>query len=176
MILLTLSTEHVRNTVITNEQGQVIYKTETPFELAGVRTTTILKIKPNDDQYHMQDQFDVLGEIEWHAFAPSKFRYGGTVVETKEFIPRRGLLGRERVFVGPDGRPYRWDLQSRVVVLSQDDESRTEVARFRRATLGIVGRRRKATLEVSPEVAHMMDIVIMTFIYVEKLRKDKEGG
>jgi hypothetical protein len=29
-------------------------------------------------------------------------------------------------------------------------------------------------LEVSPEVAHMMDTVIMTFIYVEKLRKDKE--
>jgi hypothetical protein len=29
-------------------------------------------------------------------------------------------------------------------------------------------------LEVSPEVAHMMDTVIMTFIYVEKLRMDKE--
>ncbi|KAG1826814.1 uncharacterized protein BJ212DRAFT_6970 [Suillus subaureus] len=176
MILLTLSTELVRNTVITNEQGQVIYKTETsPFELAGVRTTTILKIKPNDDQYQMQDQFDVLGEIEWHAFASSKFRYDGTEVETKEFIPRRSLFSLERFFVGPDGRPYRWDLQSRVVVLTRDDASRTEVARFHRATLGIVGRKRKATLEVSPEVAHMMDTVIMTFIYVEKLRKDNEG-
>ncbi|KAG1826815.1 uncharacterized protein BJ212DRAFT_1308437 [Suillus subaureus] len=174
MILLTLSTEHVRNTVITNEQGQIVYKTETPFRLAGVRTTTILKIKPNDDQYHMQDQFDVLGEIEWHTFASSKFRYGGTEVETKKFIPKRGLLGRKRVFVGPDGCSYRWDLQYRVVVLSRDDASRTEVARFHRATLGIVGRKRKATLEVSPEVAHMMDTVIMTFTYVEKLRKDKE--
>jgi hypothetical protein len=31
-------------------------------------------------------------------------------------------------------------------------------------------------LEVSPEVAHMMDTVIMTFIYVEKLRMDIEDS
>ncbi|KAG1847325.1 hypothetical protein DFJ58DRAFT_663385, partial [Suillus subalutaceus] len=163
----------VRNTVITNEEGQIIYKTETPFGvgLAGFHTTTIQKIKPNDGQHHMHDQFDVLGEIEWHSFTSSKFRYGGTEVETKEFIPRRGLLGRKRIFTGPDSRPYRWDLKPR---LSRDDASRMEVARFHRATLGIVGRKRKAMLEVSPEVAHMMDTIIMTFIYVEKLRKDKE--
>ncbi|KAG1891486.1 hypothetical protein F4604DRAFT_1876578 [Suillus subluteus] len=172
-MLLTLSTEHVRNTVITNEQGQTVYKTGTPFKL-GVRTTTIQKIKSNDGQYHMQNQFDVLGEIEWHKFSSSKFRYGGTEVETKEFIPKRGLWGRKRVFIGPDNRPYRWNLKSRVVVLSRDDASRAEVARFHRATLGIIGRKRKAMLEVSPEVAHMMDTVIMTFIYVEKLRMDKE--
>ncbi|KAG1836859.1 hypothetical protein F4604DRAFT_1660508 [Suillus subluteus] len=171
---LTLSTEHVRNTIITNEQGQVIYKTETPFQLLGVRTTTIWKVKPNDDQHHMQDRFDVLGEIEWHTFASSKFRCGGTEVETKEFIPKRGLLGRQRVFIGADSRPYRWDLKSRVVVLSRDDASRTEVARFHRVTLGIIGRKRETMLEVSPEVAHMMDTIIMTFIYVEKLRKDQE--
>ncbi|KAG1891481.1 hypothetical protein F4604DRAFT_1611832 [Suillus subluteus] len=174
MILFSLSTEHVRNTIITNEQGQIIYKTQTPSKLVGVRTTTIQKIKPNDDRYHMQNQFDVLGEIEWHKFSSSKFRSGGTEVETKEFIPKRGLWGRERVFIGPDSRPYRWNLKSRVVVLSRDDTSRAEVARFHRASFGIVGRKRRAMLEVSPEVAHMMDTVIMTFIYVEKLRKDKE--
>ncbi|KAG1754297.1 hypothetical protein EDB19DRAFT_1844116 [Suillus lakei] len=173
MISFTLSTENVRNTVITDEQGQVIYKTDTPFKFGG-RTTTIQKIKPNDDQSHMRDHFDVMGEIEWHKIASSKFRFRGTEVETKAFIPRKGLLGRKRIFTGPDGRPYRWDLQFKVVVLSRDDGSRTEVARFHRATLGIIGKKRKATLEVSPEVAHMMDSVIMTFIYVEKLRRDKE--
>jgi hypothetical protein len=29
-------------------------------------------------------------------------------------------------------------------------------------------------LAVSPELAQMMDTIIMTFIYVEKLRMDKE--
>ncbi|KAG2110580.1 uncharacterized protein F5147DRAFT_574421 [Suillus discolor] len=173
MILLTISSERVRNTIITNEQGQAIYKTDTPFRL-GTRTTTIQKIKPNDNRDHMHDQFDVLGEIEWHTFVSSKFRFHGTEVNTEEFIPKRGLWDRKRVFTGPDGRPYRWDLKSRVVVLSRDDTPRTEVARSHRATLGIIGRKRKAKLEVSPEVAHMMDTVIMTFIYVEQLRRNKE--
>ncbi|KAG2070039.1 hypothetical protein BDR04DRAFT_1077403 [Suillus decipiens] len=180
MIWLILSTERVRNTIITNEQGQVLYKTDTSFRLLGAHTTIIQKIKPNDDQYHMRDQFEVLGEIEWHKFTSSKFRTGGTEVETKQFIPKKGLLGRnfgrKRVFIGPDGRPYRWDLKFKVVILSRDDGSQMEVARFHRATRGIIGKKRKAMLEVSPEVAHMMDTVIMTFIYVEKLRRDKEDG
>ncbi|KAG2070041.1 hypothetical protein BDR04DRAFT_1100714 [Suillus decipiens] len=124
----------------------------------------------------MHDQFEVLGEIEWHTFTSSKFRTGGTEVETKKFIPEKGLFGQKRVFTGPDGRPYRWDLETTVVVLSRDDGSRMEVARFHRATLGIIGKKRKAMLEVSPEVAHMMDTVIMTFIYVEKLRRDQEDN
>ncbi|OAX35001.1 hypothetical protein K503DRAFT_402975, partial [Rhizopogon vinicolor AM-OR11-026] len=85
---------------------------------------------------------------------------------------------RKRVFTGPDGRSYRWDLGGGVVVLSLNDGSRTVVARSHRATLGIIGRRREATLEISPTVAHMMDIVIMTFIYVETIRmkKDRSSG
>ncbi|OJA19483.1 hypothetical protein AZE42_13282 [Rhizopogon vesiculosus] len=61
-----------------------------------------------------------------------------------------------------------------LLLLSLNDGSRTVVARSHRATLGIIGRRREATLEISPAVAHMMDIVIMTFIYVETIRMKKE--
>ncbi|KIM69863.1 hypothetical protein SCLCIDRAFT_1207138 [Scleroderma citrinum Foug A] len=32
----------------------------------------------------------------------------------------------------------------------------------------------KPCLEISPEIEHMLDLVILTFIYVEKLRMDKE--
>ncbi|OAX35003.1 hypothetical protein K503DRAFT_402989 [Rhizopogon vinicolor AM-OR11-026] len=172
MIVFTLSSEHVRNTVFTNEQGLVIYKTNTP----SFGDTTIHKIKPNTDQLDMRDQFEIMGEIEWNITASTKFRLGGTEVETKSFIPRHGLAGRKRVFTGPDGRSYRWDIDRRVVVLSLNDGSQTVVARSHRATLGIIGRRRKATLEISPTVAHMMDIIIMTFIYVQRIRKKKGGG
>jgi len=92
MITFTLSTERVCDTVITNEQGQVMYKTDTPSRF-GVHTTTIQKIKPNVDRFDMHDEFQVMGEIEWHTFASSKFRFGGTEVETAKFIPRRGLWG-----------------------------------------------------------------------------------
>jgi hypothetical protein len=75
MIKFTLSSEHVRNTVITNEQGQIMYKTDT-FRF-GTRTTTIYKAKPNASRSGARDQFDVIGEIEWHTFTPAKFRFGG---------------------------------------------------------------------------------------------------
>ncbi|KAJ8595150.1 hypothetical protein M405DRAFT_857545 [Rhizopogon salebrosus TDB-379] len=173
MIRFTLSSENIRNTVITNTQGQVIYKTNTPFRF-GTRTTTIYKVKPNANWFGTRNQFDVIGEIEWHTYTSSKFRFGGTEVVTKEFIPKKGFTGRKRVFTGPDGRSYRWNLNSKIVVLSRNGGFHTEVARSHKATLGIIGKKRKATLEVSPEVAQMMDTVIMTFIYVEKLRMDKE--
>jgi hypothetical protein len=105
-------------------------------------------------------------------------------------LPHRSFC-RKRVFTGPDGRSYRWDMVSRtrvVVVsalhffhqciwpstvlfqLSLNDGSRTVVARSHRVT----GRRRKATLEISPTLAPMMDVVILTFVFVEKLRMEKE--
>ncbi|OAX31351.1 hypothetical protein K503DRAFT_95332 [Rhizopogon vinicolor AM-OR11-026] len=168
-IRFTLSSENVRNTVITNERGQIIYKTDTPFRFC-TRITTIYKIKPNTG-WSRRDQFDVVGEIEWHKLTSSRFHFGGTEVATKKFIPSRGFTGRKRIFTGPDGHSYRWDLKSNIVVKNW---SQTELARSHRKTLGIIGRKRKAMLEVSPEVAHMMDTVIMTFIYVEKLRMDKE--
>lgn len=52
------------------------------------------------------------------------------------------------------------------------------MARYRRTTSGcfdILGvKSSKPCLEVSPEVEHILDLVILTFIYVEKLRMDRE--
>ena len=69
-------------------------------------------------------------------------------------------------------------LLSMIPQLSLDDPSRREVALYRRTTSGcfdILGvKSTKPCLEISPEVEHMLDLVILTFIYVEKLRMDKE--
>ena len=58
--------------------------------------------------------------------------------------------------------------------LSRNDESRTEVARYRRGSLGIIGQKRKPQLDVDPEVEHMLDLIVLTFVYLEKLRLDKD--
>ena len=60
------------------------------------------------------------------------------------------------------------------VQLSRDDKSRTEVARYHRGSLGIVGRKRQPQLEVDPGVEHMLDLIVLTFVYVEKIRMDKD--
>ena len=61
---LILSSEAARNAVMSNESGQVLYKTFHPLKLGlSQGTTTIQKIKPNDDPMDMRDQFDVLAQI-----------------------------------------------------------------------------------------------------------------
>ncbi|KAF8123563.1 hypothetical protein EV363DRAFT_1403819 [Boletus edulis] len=170
---LTLSSESVRNAVFTNESGQVLYKTTHPHHI-GMGTTTIHKIKPNDDPMDMRDQFDVMGEIEWHLIGSSTFRLNGQDMQSNEFLPSRGILGRKRTFTGPNGCPYRWDMVFEAVVLSRDDMSRAELARYHRGSLGIVGPKRKPQLDVDPAVEHMLDLIVLTFVYVEKIRMDKD--
>ncbi|KAF9233679.1 hypothetical protein BU15DRAFT_66387 [Melanogaster broomeanus] len=171
---LTLSSGSVRNAVMTNETGQALYKTSHTFTLGKLGTTTIRKIRPNTDPLDMRDHFDVMGEIDWRLYGSSTFRINGQEMQTSDFLPRHGIRGRKRTFTGPDGLPYRWDMLSKVVVLSRNDGSRTEVARYHRGSLGLIGIKKKPHLDVDPDVMHMLDLIVLTFVYVEKLRKDKE--
>lgn len=176
-MLLTLSSENVRNTTFTSDTGQPLYVCSTPF-FFGRWTTKIRKYVSDDFQLEMKDRFEVVGKIGWSVFGSAVFRIGGKDLRSDSFLRRHGITGRKRTFKGPDGRRYRWDMHRRVVVLSLDDPSRREVARYRRATSGsfnILGMEStKACLEVSREVEHMLDLVILTFTYVEKLRMDRE--
>ncbi|KAI6014648.1 hypothetical protein EDC04DRAFT_655381 [Pisolithus marmoratus] len=170
---LTLSSERVQNTIMTNEEGQVLYKTSTPFRL-GTRTTTLYKVVPNTDPDDMQDHMEAIGEIEWHLIHPSKMRLHGQEMMSNTFIPRHGLEGRKRTFTGPDDLPYRWDMDFRIVRLSRDDSTRQELARSHRRSFGIIGSKRDPSLNVDPSLTHILDTVVLTFVYVEKLRMDKE--
>ncbi|KAN0087840.1 hypothetical protein V8E55_006461 [Tylopilus felleus] len=172
---LTLSSEAVRNAVMTNESGQILYRTFHPLKLGlSQGTTTIQKIKPNDDPMDMRNQFEVLAQIEWRLTTPSTFHMHGQELSSDVFIPRHGILGRKRTFTGPDGRSYRWGMHRDTVVLSHNDETRTELARYHRATLGIIGPKQRPYLDITPEVVHMLDMIVVTFVYIEKLHMDKE--
>ncbi|KAI6101918.1 hypothetical protein F5141DRAFT_1008601 [Pisolithus sp. B1] len=190
---LTLSSEGVRNTTMTNEDGQVLYKTSTPFRF-GARTTTLYKVVPNTDPDDMRDHLERIGEIEWNLIGSSVMRLRGQEMMTDTFIPRHGIRGRwythrlrhasielmffqlhrKRTFEGPDGLPYRWDMDFKFVRLSRDDTTRQELARSYRRSLGIIGPRRDPFLDVDLNLMHMLDTVVLTFVYVEKLRMDKE--
>lgn len=93
-MLLTLSSESVRNTIFTNETGQVLYKTSHPFKLGTMGTTTIQKIVSNADPVDMRDKFDVMGEIEWRLFGSSTFRINDEEMQSNHFLPRHGFTGR----------------------------------------------------------------------------------
>jgi hypothetical protein len=58
-------------------------------------------------------------------------------------------------------------------VLELNDESKTPIAIFKR---GGCFSREKATLEILPEGEHMQDLIVLTWVYVEKLIRIQRRG
>ncbi|KIM56371.1 hypothetical protein SCLCIDRAFT_49251, partial [Scleroderma citrinum Foug A] len=82
---------------------------------------------------------------------------------------------RRRTLRGPDDRWYRWDMHRRVVVLSLDDPHHRGVALYCRTTSRYFDIFRvKCTTGDIARIEHMLDSIILTIIYVEKLRMDEE--
>lgn len=57
-----------------------------------------------------------------------------------------------------------------------DDGSKTPVAEGHRSNTGALGKPRPARLEIFSGFEHLADIILIGFVYVEKLRKDNETG
>jgi len=55
-----------------------------------------------------------------------------------------------------------------------NDSAKTPVAYFHRRKLGIIGDARPASLEIFTAGQDMVDLIVVTGVYVEKLRKAKE--
>lgn len=100
---------------------------------------------------------------------------------------------RSYVFTGPDGIQYRWamgafgmsypkvNLFSISLVLSMlnhglklvtVDEKKTVIAEFERAHY--FTKKQKAKLEVQPAGMNMLDHIILTFVFAENKRRDRE--
>ncbi|OAX33360.1 hypothetical protein K503DRAFT_859831 [Rhizopogon vinicolor AM-OR11-026] len=164
---LTFKPPHVRNTIITNEQGHVLYSTSTSFSF-DTRVTSVKKHVPNEFNIGKVESSELLAEIQWHTFSSSVIKYGGKDLLTSQFIPTKGILGRRRVFQGPDGQSYKWKIGPRECILVLND---MEVARHHPMNVGLRKAGHEAYLEIFPLAEHMVDLVVLTFIYVEKLRR-----
>ncbi|KAH6899147.1 hypothetical protein BKA70DRAFT_1569572 [Coprinopsis sp. MPI-PUGE-AT-0042] len=180
-MLLYLTTGEPWNANYCTEDGQVIYKVVSPFKWVG-RRATIDKVIPNEeDASDMRDRFRRIGEIEFIIVEPTKITWKGVTQETTAMFRKGerkwGDLGSDRIFTGPDGLEYRWNIGGSLTrpTLYLNDEPKTVVAKYHRKHLGIVHKvPRPATLEISEQAEHMADIIVITLAYVEKLRRDRD--
>ncbi|KIM79630.1 hypothetical protein PILCRDRAFT_550834 [Piloderma croceum F 1598] len=165
---------NVRNTRFYNADGQVLYKSETPGSAFSLhKKTTISKIIPNDSPDDMSDRFAEIATIEWHPVG-SRLTYGGTTVTISEFMPIKGILKHHRVFTAPgDGRSFKWHLGVHHSTLALNDDSKTPVVGRHGGNSRLIGQARLARLEIFPGFEHLVDIFLITYIYVEKKRKDR---
>ncbi|KAF9266003.1 hypothetical protein L218DRAFT_129808 [Marasmius fiardii PR-910] len=157
---LTLSGNFLKSTY-TDEKGRVIYKVQTSNKHGGKTTIT------------QSDRFAHLARIDWKVGHAILVR-GGEELSTKTFFRRDGFwAGKDRLFSGDDGREYKWHLGSWGSELQLNDESKTPVAKLVRGNIGgIFGQKRPSVFEVYPAGEHMVDLIMLTFLYMEKFRRD----
>ncbi|TFK34267.1 hypothetical protein BDQ12DRAFT_763694 [Crucibulum laeve] len=185
---LYLSHQEPWNATYTTAEGQVIYKVKTPLRL-GTWTATIQRVIPNTElldspvgtpsavEPNFQDRFGQLGQIEFHNIQSSRIRYQGQDVEASVFFRKSGFgwYGRHRIFTAPDGKEYKWKLGMKAPELVMNDGSKTPIARCHRKKFGILSKAAcPASLEIFPAGKHIADVIVVTFVYIEKLRKDRE--
>ncbi|KAL0947775.1 hypothetical protein HGRIS_013851 [Hohenbuehelia grisea] len=181
----TLSNSVPLNTVFTDEDGQPTYKVQTPFKLFGDKKTTISRVAhthsissgdgkkaQKDDERYIQ-----IAEIDWKAdVSQSTFKYREKEMAIGDYFNKykQGWRGKDRIFNGPDGQDYRWRISASNAELTAQDPSRTPIARYEPEQPNLVSKTKKATLEIYPEGEHMVDTIVVSFVYMEKIRKDRE--
>ncbi|KAF9021633.1 hypothetical protein BDZ89DRAFT_1071281 [Hymenopellis radicata] len=157
------------NTLYSSSDGVPLYKTQTPMKL-GSRTTTISRAVPSDiptregAEQTGEQRFALLAQIDWKLKGPTVLRFGGKEVEAKSYLIKDGAgwgwYCKNRIFTGPDGKEYKWILNNESKLVT-NDAAQTPVVR-------------QAYMEVLPQAEHMLDIVLITYVYVEKIRKENE--
>ncbi|KAL0570908.1 hypothetical protein V5O48_011048 [Marasmius crinis-equi] len=136
-------------------------------------------LSPGSSSRQTSHRFIYLAQIDWRYFSSSKFRFGdGLEVTAKSFFRKEGWgpYGRHRVFTAKDGKEYKWLLHWWNSELITNDENKIKVAKFTQKGLGIIGKSHPGFLEIFPAGEHMVDEIFMTFVYIERLRKEKENA
>ncbi|EIW74411.1 hypothetical protein CONPUDRAFT_170135 [Coniophora puteana RWD-64-598 SS2] len=153
--------------------GQVLYKTDTPWRL-GHRTTTIVKAPlavPGMSGGPVPGS--IVAEIEW-GFVHNRFRFEGQELEAGDFIPWRGFMGRKRAFNGPDGREYEWKMCDNLTSCElRTAPDKHTIARSHREHFHFFSDNEPPMLEIFPDGYHMVDAIVMTFVFVDHLRREK---
>jgi len=148
------------------------------------------------NEVDMQDRFVRLATIEWKKIASSRLRWlgenglGHRELETHKFLKATSVTQRTREFTAYDGRRYCWILGAYVCKLfyiNEGKKSRNLIARYHRyksalfhgkeAQYGYLDfdEREYAKISRGEEIGGtLLEQFLVTFIYVEKLRRDRE--
>ncbi|KXN82686.1 hypothetical protein AN958_02251 [Leucoagaricus sp. SymC.cos] len=166
---LILSGDRPRNSDYSTESGQILYKVDKPSNVLTEGTATIRKL---DGPY--PGHFPFYAQVEFHSIRSTRIRFNGFDLSEDDYF-RKGKWSwsiSDRIFRASDGYEYRWKLDGSHIKMVRNDGSKFEVVEFRESKHGYFSTARPASLEIHPSVEHILDEIILTFIYCHKLRKD----
>ncbi|KAF8888287.1 hypothetical protein BD779DRAFT_1785833 [Infundibulicybe gibba] len=135
---------------------------------SGIRNSTSASLTSS------RDQFGHLARVKWHNPNSSTIRMSGEEIKTEDFFRKVGwgrCIGRSRIFTAPDGKEYKWKIGMGSSTLRANDSTKTRIAKYHPGNYII--NRRPASLEISPAGEHIVDVILVTFIYIEMIRQDE---
>ncbi|KAI0352653.1 hypothetical protein OH77DRAFT_1428382 [Trametes cingulata] len=150
----------VNSRVVERDTGEVLYNITTPLSVLLHETT----------------MYDGRG----HAIAtyrrqvgPDEITYRGETRYVSDWLCKEDLFSRTRMLTAPNGRKYRWeDLLGRSKFRLVDCETGEVVAEAYGSLFGILADPRNMGIEVSDAGVEILDVIVLSFIILEKERRD----
>ncbi|THH26997.1 hypothetical protein EUX98_g7191 [Antrodiella citrinella] len=115
--------------------------------------------------------------LNWRTFRSTRLVYNMQITDLDQFLTGSDLIGSARTFVGPDGLSYSWHMGMTTSLLTLKAAVPAETAPKTIAKFypqSAVGAGRNPYLEVQPEGMHMLDIIVITWVFVETRRRELE--
>ncbi|KAJ8094019.1 hypothetical protein PM082_009908 [Marasmius tenuissimus] len=185
------------NSTYTDEAGRVIYKVRTipQRHSAGAGSmkmeTKVSKILPDGIPRRQEgsgnvDRFAHLARIEWNSgsnhgkgHSIATIYRAGEEIQTDSFFSKEAWMGRHLrtcVFIDEEGDEYTWSSsgpwKGRI---SLRDENNVKLAGFHLENgpgRGIL-RRKRPVLEISTAGEGMADTILISFLYIEKVQRER---
>ncbi|KAI0786265.1 hypothetical protein C8Q75DRAFT_288891 [Abortiporus biennis] len=164
-----------------DEEYKPIYRVSSPSLFKINEPTKIFKVGSTHpgESISSGNEVEDFARIHWHTLKSTRIIFKGESLELNSWLPRTDRWGSKRKFTGPDGRSYQWTLgpfESSLEVQDPTSPSTpsVEVARTHQLTLfpksrGYLEIKDTFVSEIS---ADLLDLIIATWVYVEKMRID----
>ncbi|KDQ21157.1 hypothetical protein BOTBODRAFT_194017 [Botryobasidium botryosum FD-172 SS1] len=163
-VVLAFSNDNPLHTILSSPHG-VNYVIETQSKGPKAWTT------------YSRDNGDVLATLEWRDTLSDKITIGdGPSTRLSKLFRRSNLWGSSFILRGPDGEKYKWKgigcgIQRQLHV-SGSPEVVSTFCRSRKDRK--TGEMRPATLRVRASGMHMIDLIVISFLALEKGGRIKE--
>ncbi|KAJ3478684.1 hypothetical protein NLI96_g9588 [Meripilus lineatus] len=110
--------------------------------------------------------------LHWKILNSTTLDYNCQVYEISSFLPRTNFLNNKRTFQGPDGVTYTWSIGGPTSCLHVQDENgvKRRVVRMQQRNI-FTGK--KPHLDIDPSVLHILDLIIITWVYMETKRRER---
>ncbi|KAF8916992.1 hypothetical protein CPB85DRAFT_1431613 [Mucidula mucida] len=157
MNLYLSSGNKIADSTYTALDGRPVFQVKTPWSMFGKKTV-------------ITQGSDIVARIRWKRGASTVLEVGRREITAKKYF-HKGWSGGQ-TFVAPDGNEYKWIIKKNQPELVRSGMiSNTPIAKFHRKHSGLFTKKRKAYLEVFPAGEHIVDAILVTFIYIETARR-----